>query len=72
MAMAYISHAVRNKYSGCGATLLGGPCDVGHPQTNDEANYRSKEPNDGVSSNGRRSSMGPAASPDHSTARDDG
>lgn len=68
--MAYISNAVRNKDGGCGTALLGGTCDVGHADINDETDHRPKESNESVASDGCGSSMGPAASPDHSTPSD--
>ena len=68
--MAYISNAVPDKDCRCRAALLGGPCNVGHADTDDQTDHRSKEANNGVASNGGGSSMGPAASPDHCTASD--
>lgn len=34
VTVAYISYAVRNKYGGRSAALLGGACNVGHANTN--------------------------------------
>lgn len=68
--MAYVSNAVRYKYGGCSAALLGGACNVGHANTNNQTNHWSKESNNSVASDGCGSSVRPATSPDHCTASD--
>ncbi len=67
----YIAYTVRHKDGGRRTALLCCPCNVGHADTDDETDDRTKEPNKGIAGHGCRSTMRPATPPDHGTASDD-
>lgn len=69
--LPYITYTIRHKNGGCCTALFRCTCNVGHADTDDEADDWSEEPDKGIAGDRCRSTMRPAAAPNHGAASDD-